>query len=116
MLLLLLLLLPLPPCPDLRRGEEGGVTAAMPGLERRERRRGVLLLPLCPDSRRGGEEGEKKLLAAAAVPGVKKRERRGREGIQLLLLPLPCPYLRRGGGEDMLQRDPERVQHWFDVS
>lgn len=77
---MLLLLLPLPPCPDLRRGE-GGVTAAMPGLERRERRRGVLLLPLSPDLRRGGEEGEKKLLAAAAVPGVKKRGRKGREGV-----------------------------------
>lgn len=83
----------------------------MPGLERRERRRGVLLLPLCPDLRKGGEEGEKKLLAAAAaaVPGVKKRERREREGVQLLLLPLPCLYLRRGGGEDMLWRDPKKV-------
>ena len=84
----------------------------MPGLERRERRRGVLLLPLsCPDLRRGGEEGGGGgIVAATAMPELEKRGRRGREGVQLLLLLPPCLYLRREGGEAMLQRGRE-----FDV-
>ena len=81
-----------------RRGEvvltAAVAIAAMPGLEKRGRRRGevlllllplpdlrrggeegeegekVLLLLLCPDSRRGGRREREKVAAAAAVPGV----------------------------------------------